>query len=113
MRLSSAAMSISASDMVLISLPGPVSAGLDDGEPPLPLDNAGKCTRPLQREDDDRQLVVARECDGCRIHDLEVLLEHLVIADAVVALGVRVLLRVAVVDAVDLGALEQDLARHL
>src|SRR5947209_19899424 len=39
-------------------------------------------------EDDDRQLVVAAECDGRRVHDLEALVDDVDVGDLVVALGV-------------------------
>ena len=56
---------------------------------------------------------LARQRDRRGIHHTEVLGQHLVIGDRLVAPGVGVFLRVLVIDPVDLGALEDRLAVHL
>src|SRR5690606_12972489 len=67
----------------------------------------------VQRKNDDRQAVVARQRNRRSIHYAEVLLQHLVVSDPVVALGIGMFLGVLVVDAIHLGALEDRLAAHL
>src|SRR5436190_3460332 len=54
-------------------------------------------------EDHDRQLVVAAEGDGRRVHDLEALVDHVDVGDPVVALGLGVGAGVGGVHAVDAG----------
>src|SRR5690606_2499611 len=76
-------------------------------------ENAAESAGFVEREHDDRQPVVAGERDGRGVHHAEVPLQHLVVAHGVIALGVGELLGVLVVDAVDLGALEDRLAVHL
>src|SRR4029453_914268 len=62
--------------------------------------------------DDDRQAVIHAEGNRGRIHDLEPLLEDLQIRNRLVLGGVAVDHRVGGVDAVDLGALEDDVRLH-
>src|SRR5512137_1541399 len=63
------------------------------------LDIAGN----VEIEDDDGKAVVHAEGDGRRVHDLEVLLEHLEVGEAVILHSGTVLHRVRAVDAVHLG----------
>src|SRR6478672_10178920 len=70
-------------------------AGLEDGKHP------------------DRQLLVAAEGERGGVEHLQVLDDRLVEADPLVAYRARVLVRVGVVDAVDLGRLEDDLRPDL
>ncbi len=79
----------------------------------LAADHALDVAARVQVEDDDGQLVVAAQRDRGRVHDLEVLLQHLEVGDAVEAPRVGVLDRILVVDAVDLGGLEQHLGVDL
>src|SRR6266850_3501141 len=64
-------------------------------------------------EDVDRQLLIAAQRERGGVHHLQVLHDRLVEADARIALGARVALRVRGVDAVDLGRLDHDLGAHL
>ena len=66
-----------------------------------------------QVEHDDGHLVVHAEAEGRGVHDLELLLQRFEISDAGVAHGLGVFLRVAVVDAINLGGLKNDLGAHL
>src|SRR5208283_2518793 len=60
----------------------------------------------VQVQHEDRHVVVEAQGEGRRVHDLEALLQGVDEADLVVLHGVRVLLRVLVVDAVDLCRLD-------
>src|SRR5665647_645405 len=66
-----------------------------------------------QGEDEDGHAVVAAERNGRRVHDLEVLLEDVDVADGLEPLGRLVGDRVRRVDAVDLGRLEDDFGPDL
>src|SRR3546814_5839509 len=61
----------------------------------------------------DRDSVFPGKRDGGVVHDAEILGHHLHVAQRVVALGLGVPGRVRVVDAVHLGALQQQVAAHL
>src|ERR1051326_3524246 len=71
--------------------------------------------RPLleDAEDVDRQLLVAAERERRRVHHLQVAYDRLVEAQARVALGTRIALRIGGVDAIDLRRLDHDLGAHL
>src|SRR6185503_16149880 len=61
----------------------------------------------------DRQLLVAAQREGGRVHDFQVAGDRLVEADLGVALRAGIVLGVLGIDAVDLGRLENDLGGHL
>ena len=67
----------------------------------------------LMSKDHDRHLVVVAQGRGGGVHDLEVAVEDLAVADGLEALGVGVGARVRVVDAVDVGGLHEDLCVDL
>ena len=67
----------------------------------------------VEVEDHDRQVVLHAQGDRRRVEHLELVAEDVVVAEALVAGGGRVLHRVRVVDAVHLGGLEQDLGVDL
>ena len=64
------------------------------------------------REDHDRNAVVAHQADGRGVHDLQVLRQHVLIGQGVVAGRRLVLLGIGGIDAVHAGALQQGVAAH-
>ena len=88
-------------------------SGLDDRRRSPPIEHLGEVAGLADVEHDDRNIVIAAEGDRGGIHDLEVVAQHRVEADLVVALGGRDLLRIGGVDAVDARSLEQGDAAHL
>ena len=85
---------------------------LNDGRLAAACKHIGEIARLADVEDDDRDVVVAAQSDGGGVHDLEVVGEHPVEADLLVAAGARDLLGIGGIDAVDAGALEQGIAAH-
>src|SRR5438309_1682662 len=75
--------------------------------------NLGEVSWLADVEHDDRDVVVATQCDRGGVHHLEVVAQHLAEGDLIVAGGACDLLRVGGVDAVNAGALEQSVAAHL
>ena len=45
---------------------------LNDREQSFGVDNFGKGARFVDREDNDRNVVFTRQCDGGRVHDLKI-----------------------------------------
>src|SRR5438270_13580261 len=78
---------------------------LDDRRSSSAFDHLGEVARLADVEHDDRNIVVATQRDGSGIHHLEVIAQDPAKRHAVVALGVRYLLWVGRVDAVDASAL--------
>src|SRR5882724_1767163 len=85
----------------------------DDREPTLAGDHVGEGPLMLNREYENGDAIFARQRDGRRIHDLEVARQHFEIGQLFVALRVRHFPGIGAIDAIDLGALEQDVAAHL
>ena len=67
----------------------------------------------VEVEDDDRQVVLHAQGNGRRVEDLELVAEEVRVLESSVATGARVGERVAVVDPVDLGGLQEDLGVDL
>ena len=72
---------------------------LHDRRNPVTSEHLGQIARLADVEDDDRNIVVAAQSDGGGVHHLEVVAEHLAVAQMVVARGAFVGLRVGGVDA--------------
>ena len=64
------------------------------------------------REDHDRDVVVAAQRHGGSVHDLQIVCQNFVITDCFKTFCARILLGIAVIDPVDAGALEQRIALH-
>src|SRR6185503_2751132 len=74
----------------------------------LPEDDAAKVVGLEQVEYDNRHLIVLAHRESGRIHDREPLEQGFLVGNLVVPFGLRMFLRIAVVNAVDLGGLEND-----
>ncbi|GCC47860.1 hypothetical protein chiPu_0032181, partial [Chiloscyllium punctatum] len=88
------------------------SAG-DDRAVSGPAQNRTDRTGLRDREHDDRQRRLAGKRESGRVHDLVAALDRLRMGQAVEALGFGVLLRIGVIDAVDIGGLQHRLRPDL
>src|SRR5215813_1960214 len=81
----------------------------DDGRSALAAQHGFDRASLADREHDDRYTVFTGKRKGGGVHDLEVTLDRLIVAQPLVALGLGVDLRVGAVDAVDIGRFEHRL----
>src|ERR1700722_17547798 len=89
------------------------ASGVDERADLLAGDAAKDRMVLVEVEDQYRDVVVEAEREGGRVHDLEPLLQGVDEGDLIILHGVRVLLRVLVVDSVHLGSLDDDVRAHL
>src|SRR5580658_11369294 len=85
----------------------------DDGKAPFSAQHLLDRTLLPDREYDDRHTVFLGKREGRGIHDLQALIQGLLMAQPIIAFGLRVLFRIGGIDAVDVGGLEDGLAAHL
>src|SRR6202140_304624 len=85
----------------------------DDGKAPFSAQHLFDRAPLPDRKYDDRHTVFLGKREGRGVHDLQALIQGLLMAQAIIALGLRVLLRIGGIDAVDVGGLEDSLAAHL
>ena len=76
----------------------------------LPENGIANIGRLVHVENDDRNLVVHAKTEGGRVHHLQPLRQGFGVGDLFVALRIGIEIRVAVVDAVDLGRFQNDVA---
>src|SRR5439155_10593434 len=89
------------------------ASSVNEGTFVLAQDHALECSRLVDAEHLDRQLLVAAECERSRVHHLQILDDRFIEADLAVARRVAVFLRVGGIDAVDLGRFQHDLRADL
>src|SRR5689334_25059538 len=77
-----------------------LSSSADESGAALAAQNGRNRTRLADREHDDRHTVFPGKREGRRVHDLEIALDRLLVGQTIVALSLRVLLRVRAVAAV-------------
>src|SRR5277367_3153296 len=65
------------------------------------------------REYDDRHTVFLGKREGRGIHDLQTLIQGLLMAQPVIALGLRITLRIGGINPIHVGCLEDGAAAHL
>ena len=80
------------------------------GRPPFAQDRGRNRARLVNREDDDRDAVVAGKREGRSVHDLQVPRDRFVMAQAIEACRGWILLRVGGIDAVNLSGLHHRIA---
>ena len=80
----------------------------DEGTDFFSHDDAFQIVRTEEVENDDRHLVVHAKREGSGIHDLQLLLQGVEIADIGKTFRLRIFLGIGIVDAVDLGGFEDD-----
>src|SRR5579883_2996083 len=90
-----------------VGLPGPREGSRTD-ECRAPFSSQSSQDRTLlpDREHNDRHTVFPGKRECCGVHDLEVLLERLVVGQPLIMLGPGVPLGVSAIDAVDVGGFE-------
>src|SRR5205085_9750491 len=76
-------------------------------------DRVSKNARLIHIENDDWNLVVHAQTKRGRVHYLEPLSQSLRVADAVIPFGVRIFVGIRIVDAIDLGCLQNYLRAYL
>src|SRR5215475_12568826 len=81
----------------------------DDGGAPFPAQHRSDRSFFADREHDDRHPVLPSKREGGTIHYFQIALERLLMRQAIVALGIAILLRIGAVDTVDVGGLEHGL----
>lgn len=79
---------------------------LDAGTDPFPEDGAFDVTRLAVIEDNNGDAVFHAVVHGLRVHDLQVLVQDILIADFGVPDGVRIFFRILGVDPIHFGSLE-------
>src|SRR5580693_6423554 len=82
----------------------------DVSRAPLAQDRRGNGAGLVDREDDDRDAVVARKSESRSVHYLQLAGDRLVMSEAIEACGCWILLRVGGIDAVDLSGLHHRVA---
>src|ERR1700733_14891546 len=82
----------------------------DSGEVTLPAQDSLDRAVLADRENDDRHPVLAGKRERRAIHDLQVAVERLLMVEALVALGLRLALRIGGINPVDVGRLEHGVA---
>src|ERR1700675_2481276 len=85
----------------------------DDGKSPFSAQHLLDRALLPDREYDDRHMVFLGKREGRGVQDLQALIQGLLMAQAIIALVLRVLLRIGGIDAVDIGRLEDSVAGHL
>ena len=75
---------------------------------PSPEHGVANIARLVHVENDDRNLVIHAKAEGGRVHHLQPFGQRFGVADLLVALRVRVHVRVAIVNAVDFGRLQDN-----
>src|SRR5579862_7964133 len=84
-----------------------------DRRPALAAQHRRNRSRLTDRENDDRRPVLASKREGSAVHDPQILLDCLLVAEALVTPGSGVFLRVRRINAVNIGGLEHRLAVEL
>src|SRR5205085_11737911 len=85
----------------------------DDGVGTLAAEHGGQTAVAIDREYQNGNVIFTRQRDGGGVHHFEVARQDLEIGQLVIALGAAIDLGIGVVDAVDLGPLEDCMAAHL
>ena len=88
------------------------AASADQGGAALAAQNCRNRTRLADREHNDRHTIFPGKREGRRVHHLQIALDRLLVAQAVVSLGLGVLLGIGTVDAVHVRCLEHGIAVH-
>src|SRR4030095_7266127 len=84
----------------------------DDGLEATALEDISKTTLLVDREDDDRNRILARQSDSRNVHDGKSLLEDFLMRQMVEACRFGILLRVSRIDTIDLRYLEDRFNTH-
>src|SRR5690606_37042183 len=79
----------------------------------VPADEPNQVAGIIEIEDDERQIVVATHYDCRRVHYAQLVGQDLIVREAAVANGIRILHRIGRIDAVDLRRLDQHIRADL